>query len=173
MSELHTPRGEGASADVLSPWAATLLIVERNVITYRAAWKLFITGFLEPVLYLLSIGIGVGALVERIDYHGLSLPYAEFVAPAMLATSAFNGALQVLQRFTEPALSPIWLNLAMIAGDALVRGGQLDIGAERRDDHVEIVVRGEGPRIVLDDELRDATQRRLEIETKQRRHRTL
>ncbi|GAA4120130.1 ABC transporter permease [Nocardioides fonticola] len=93
MSDLFTPRGEDADADVLSPWAATRLIVERNYITYRAAWKLFVTGFLEPVLYLLSIGIGVGALVERIDYHGLSLPYAEFVAPAMLATSAFNGAL--------------------------------------------------------------------------------
>lgn len=50
----------------------------------------------------------------------------------------------------------VLLNLAMIAGDALVRGGQLDIGAERRDDHVEIVVRGEGPRIVLDEELRGA-----------------
>ena len=50
----------------------------------------------------------------------------------------------------------ILLNLAMIAGDALVRGGQLDIGAEMVDDHVEIVVRGEGQRIVLDDELRGA-----------------
>jgi histidine phosphotransferase ChpT len=50
----------------------------------------------------------------------------------------------------------VLLNIAMIAGDALVRGGQLDIGAERVDGHVEIVVRGEGPRIVLDDELRGA-----------------
>ena len=50
----------------------------------------------------------------------------------------------------------VLLNVAMIAGDALVRGGQLDIGAEMVDGHVEIVVRGEGPRIVLDDELRGA-----------------
>ncbi|MFD1788829.1 histidine phosphotransferase family protein [Sphingomonas floccifaciens] len=50
----------------------------------------------------------------------------------------------------------VLLNLTLIAGDALVRGGQLDIGAEQRDDHVEIVVRGEGQRIVLDDELRGA-----------------
>ncbi|WP_294295368.1 histidine phosphotransferase family protein [uncultured Sphingomonas sp.] len=50
----------------------------------------------------------------------------------------------------------VLLNLILIAGDALVRGGQLDIGAEQRDDHVEIVVRGEGQRIVLDDELRGA-----------------
>lgn len=50
----------------------------------------------------------------------------------------------------------ILLNLALIAGEALVRGGQLDIGAERRDGVIEIVVRAEGPRIVLDPELRDA-----------------
>lgn len=50
----------------------------------------------------------------------------------------------------------VLLNLALIGGDALVRGGQLDIGAETVDDHVEIVVRAEGPRIILDDELRDA-----------------
>ncbi|MFA5968525.1 MAG: histidine phosphotransferase family protein [Sphingomonas sp.] len=50
----------------------------------------------------------------------------------------------------------VLLNLALIAGDALIRGGQLDIGAEVAQGMVEIVVRGEGPRIVLDQELRDA-----------------
>ena len=50
----------------------------------------------------------------------------------------------------------VLLNLALIGGDALVRGGQLDIGAEARDDMVEIVVRAQGPRIVLDGELRGA-----------------
>ena len=49
----------------------------------------------------------------------------------------------------------ILLNLALIAGDALVRGGRLDIGAEVGTG-LEIVVRGEGPRIVLDPELRTA-----------------
>jgi histidine phosphotransferase ChpT len=50
----------------------------------------------------------------------------------------------------------VLLNLALIGGDALVRGGQLDIGAEARDGMVEIVVRADGPRIVLDQELRGA-----------------
>ncbi|WP_139984040.1 ABC transporter permease [Nocardioides litoris] len=72
---------------------AVLLMVERNAITYRTAWKLFLTGFLEPVFYLLSIGIGVGQLIESFDFNGTSVPYAEFVAPGMLAASAFNGAL--------------------------------------------------------------------------------
>jgi histidine phosphotransferase ChpT len=49
----------------------------------------------------------------------------------------------------------VLLNLAMIAADALVRGGQLDVGAERADGGaLEIVVRAQGPRLVLDAELR-------------------
>ncbi len=47
------------------------------------------------------------------------------------------------------------LNLAMIAGDALVRGGRLDIGAERSDDGIEMVIRAEGPRVLVDPVLRD------------------
>ncbi len=47
------------------------------------------------------------------------------------------------------------LNLAMIAGDSLVRGGRLDVGAERRDGSLEMVIRGEGPRILLDPKLRE------------------
>ncbi|MEO8722166.1 MAG: histidine phosphotransferase family protein [Sphingobium sp.] len=50
----------------------------------------------------------------------------------------------------------VLLNLALIAGDALVRGGQLDVGAERRDGLIEIVVRAQGQRIILDAELRAA-----------------
>lgn len=47
------------------------------------------------------------------------------------------------------------LNLGMIAGDALVRGGRLDVGAERDGDRLEIVIRAEGPRILLDPTLRE------------------
>src|SRR5258707_1237905 len=47
------------------------------------------------------------------------------------------------------------LNLALLAGDALVRGGRLDIGAESRDGEIELAVRAEGPRILLDPVLRE------------------
>jgi histidine phosphotransferase ChpT len=50
----------------------------------------------------------------------------------------------------------VLLNLAMIAGDALVRGGRLDIGAELSGGRTEIVVRGEGDRIAMDAEIRRA-----------------
>jgi histidine phosphotransferase ChpT len=55
----------------------------------------------------------------------------------------------------KPAIK-VLLNLALIAGDALVRGGQLDVGAESHGGQVEIVVRADGPRIVLDGEMRAA-----------------
>jgi histidine phosphotransferase ChpT len=55
----------------------------------------------------------------------------------------------------EKGAVKLLLNLAMIAGDALVRGGQLDVGAERRDGALEMVIRAEGPRILLDPKLRD------------------
>ena len=47
------------------------------------------------------------------------------------------------------------LNLAMLAGDALVRGGRLDVGAEKHEGGLDIVLRAEGPRIVLDPELKN------------------
>jgi histidine phosphotransferase ChpT len=47
------------------------------------------------------------------------------------------------------------LNLALIAGDALVRGGRLDIGTETSASGLEIAIRGEGPRVMLDAGLRE------------------
>lgn len=57
----------------------------------------------------------------------------------------------------KPAIKTL-LNLALVASDAMVRGGQLDIGAERRGNEVEIVVRASGDRIVLDPEIRRALE---------------
>ncbi|MFC7537450.1 histidine phosphotransferase family protein [Sphingomonas sp. GCM10030256] len=51
------------------------------------------------------------------------------------------------------------LNLALIAGDALVRGGRLDVGGERSERGLELVIRAEGPRILLDPGLRETLQR--------------
>jgi histidine phosphotransferase ChpT len=47
------------------------------------------------------------------------------------------------------------LNLSLIAGDALVRGGRLDVGAETTPEGLEIAIRGEGPRVMLDSGLRE------------------
>lgn len=68
-------------------------LVYRNVVVGRRAWLLVVSGFFEPVFFLLGIGIGVGALVGDVSYGGELVPYKEFVAPAMLAAAAMNGAV--------------------------------------------------------------------------------
>jgi lipooligosaccharide transport system permease protein len=69
-------------------------IVERNFLVYRRSWVVFVSGFVEPVFYLLSIGIGVAHLVGDFTLSdGTRIAYAAFVAPAMLASSAMNGAI--------------------------------------------------------------------------------
>jgi histidine phosphotransferase ChpT len=69
-----------------------------------------------------------------------------------------DGRIQIGWMVGEPTMSKsalkVLLNLVLIAGDALVRGGRLDIGAERHDGGVDIVIRSEGTRIVLDPELK-------------------
>lgn len=72
----------------------SLHVVERNVMAYRHQWMLILSGFVEPVLYLLGIGFGIGSLVRNVPIGGgHSVSYAMFVAPALMATSAMNGAI--------------------------------------------------------------------------------
>src|SRR5207247_3854989 len=69
-------------------------LVERNAILYRREWTLIVSGFFEPLLYLLAICYGVGALVgSAVTLNGRAIPYAALVAPAMMASSAVNGAI--------------------------------------------------------------------------------
>ena len=63
------------------------------MLVYRRSWVVFLSGFVEPVLYLFSIGVGIGELVPTVEVDGRAIPYAAFVAPAMLASSAMNGAV--------------------------------------------------------------------------------
>jgi lipooligosaccharide transport system permease protein len=71
-----------------------LRLVERNFLVYRRSWLVFVSGFFEPVFYLLSIGVGVAALVGDFTLaDGTVVSYTAFVAPAMLASSAMNGAI--------------------------------------------------------------------------------
>jgi lipooligosaccharide transport system permease protein len=68
-------------------------VLERDALVYRRQWLVFLSGLLEPFLFLLSIGVGVGGLVGRLPGPGGSpVPYREFVAPGLLVVSAMNGA---------------------------------------------------------------------------------
>lgn len=69
-------------------------VVERNVTAVRRFWLVLVAGGVEPALYLLAIGLGLGGLVGEVALaDGSTVPYAAFVAPALLATSAMNGAV--------------------------------------------------------------------------------
>lgn len=71
-----------------------LHVVERNVLAYRRMWVVFLTGFAEPMLYLVSIGVGVGDLVGEVaGPGGRPVPYDAFVAPGLLAAAAMNGSI--------------------------------------------------------------------------------
>lgn len=68
-------------------------LVERNAMVYRRTWMIIVSGFFEPLFYLLAIGVGVGELVGGVTVGGVEVDYRTFVAPALLASSAMNGAV--------------------------------------------------------------------------------
>lgn len=70
-----------------------MTVAERNALVYFRLWYMFVSGFFEPFFYLLSIGLGVGALVGGVDVGGKTIPYESFVAPGMMASAAMNGAV--------------------------------------------------------------------------------
>ena len=81
----------GLTAPVLavpSPRRA-LRIVQRNLVVYKHTWMVIVSGFFEPLFYLLGIGMGLGSMVPPID--GIS--YSAFIAPGLLASSCLNGAI--------------------------------------------------------------------------------
>jgi lipooligosaccharide transport system permease protein len=69
-------------------------LVERNVLVYSHTWIVFLSGFFEPLFYLGSIGFGLGSLIGTVNGPGGEpISYQLFVAPALLATAAMNGAI--------------------------------------------------------------------------------
>lgn len=72
----------------------TRSVVARGMrVIARNNWLIVLTGFFEPVFYLLSMGLGLGALIGTVDFYGRDVPYAAYIAPALMAVSAMNGAL--------------------------------------------------------------------------------
>ena len=68
-------------------------VLERNILVYRRSWIFIVSGFFEPLFYLLSIGVGLSHLVGPIPVDGRLVAYTSFVAPGLLASSAMNGAM--------------------------------------------------------------------------------
>jgi lipooligosaccharide transport system permease protein len=68
-------------------------IWNRNMLVYRRIWLVnFLVPLLEPLLYLAAFGVGLSALIGRVQYHGEEISYTVFIAPALLAITIMYNA---------------------------------------------------------------------------------
>ena len=120
-----------------------MVMIERALFAAKSSnWLIIVSGFVEPVLYLMAFGFGIGQLIGDIkDGNGNPVSYAAYIAPALLATSAMNGALydatwnvffkmhfgKVYQVMLSSSLGPMDVALGEISW-ALIRGATYSIG---------------------------------------------
>ena len=124
----------------IRPTARARHITERNAWVYLRLWWMFVSGFFEPLFYLLSIGVGVGELVGGVEVGGKTIPYEAFVAPGMMASAAMNGAvfdatfsiffkLKYMKLYDSVVATPM-SSIDIAAGEigwSLIRGGSYAI----------------------------------------------
>lgn len=77
------------TARFIPSWRRSGRMVQRNLLIYKHGWMVIFSGFFEPLFYLLSLGLGLGAMVPDIG----DISYSAFVAPGLLAASCMNGAI--------------------------------------------------------------------------------
>lgn len=116
--------------------------IMRNAFALRTTNALtFLTGFVEPVIYLVAFGYGVGGLIGTVEVNGVEVSYATFIAPALLASSATTGALmdstfnvffkmhfmKIYHTMLSTSLGPLDVALGEI-GWAMLRGAAYAVG---------------------------------------------
>ena len=86
------PTRRGPFASIYSGNAR--IVVTRGLLATRTSnWAIVASGFFEPVFYLLAMGVGLGSFIGDVEVAGQDVSYAAFIAPALLAVSAMNGAV--------------------------------------------------------------------------------
>ena len=97
MSSFQTRQGSLKIVDAAKVAARGSLFVTEARLRAMLKWIWLILGIAiaNPVLYLVSIGLGVGAYIDKntggMGVDGVS--YITFLAPALLATAAIQGAI--------------------------------------------------------------------------------
>jgi lipooligosaccharide transport system permease protein len=117
-------------------------LVRRSAVASRRTWLAFVSGFFEPVFYLVAMGQGLGSLVGALPGpDGRPISYAAYIAPGLLAASAMNGAVfdatynvffklkynRLYDAVLATPLGPVDIALGEIAW-ALIRGGLYALG---------------------------------------------
>ena len=97
VARTDVPRRRAGPGPLASAWSRVWRarrLVERNILVYRHQWIIIVSGAFEPIFYLVGLGLGLGAIIETVPLaDGRSVPYAAYVAPALVATAAMNGAV--------------------------------------------------------------------------------
>ncbi|MEP7179482.1 MAG: ABC transporter permease [Pseudonocardiales bacterium] len=118
------------------------VVLERAFRVYRHSWMVIFSGFFEPLFYLFALGTGLHSLVGTVvgpDGHPIS--YTAFIAPALLASSAMNGAVydstmnvyfkmkyaKLYDAMLATSLGPLDVAIGEISW-ALIRGGLYSAG---------------------------------------------
>jgi len=148
-----SPRPPAARAPTPPPLLARLLpagsyagrsraLVRRSAVASRRTWLAFVSGFFEPVFYLVAMGQGLGSLIGTLPGpDGRPISYAAYIAPGLLAASAMNGAVfdatynvffklkynRLYDAVLATPLGPVDIALGEIAW-ALIRGGLYALG---------------------------------------------
>ncbi|MGQ0574759.1 MAG: ABC transporter permease [Pseudonocardia sp.] len=117
-------------------------LLARNATATRRTALAFVSGFFEPVFFLVAMGQGLGSLVGSLPGpDGTPISYAAFIAPGLLAASAMNGAVfdstynvffklkysRLYDAMLATPLGPVDIALGEI-GWALIRGGMYSVG---------------------------------------------
>lgn len=118
------------------------MLMARSALASRSVWLAIVSGFFEPLFFLVAMGQGLGSLVGTVvGPAGQQLSYAAFIAPGLLAASAMNGAVydatfsfflklkyaKLYDAMLATPLGPVDIALGEI-GWALLRGGMYSAG---------------------------------------------
>jgi lipooligosaccharide transport system permease protein len=118
------------------------IVLERAFRVYRRGWLVIFSGFFEPLFYLFALGTGLHNLVGQVvGPGGHVISYTAFIAPALLASSAMNGAVfdstinvffklkyaKLYDSMLATSLGPLDVAIGEISW-ALIRGGLYSTG---------------------------------------------
>ncbi|GAA3816875.1 ABC transporter permease [Cellulomonas soli] len=136
------PRRRAGGVRALYSGNARVIVVRGLMATRSSTWTVVVSGFFEPVFFLLAMGFGLGTYIGDVTLaDGRTISYAAYIAPALLAVSAMNGAVydstwnvffkmhfgKLYQSMLTTSLGPLDVAFGEIAY-ALLRGGVYAIG---------------------------------------------